>query len=234
MTEKAANLTTTSSRDALLDLEAITLTYPGWGTAAPIELLRGIDLSVAPGELLVVAGRSGSGKTTLLNIAAGLTRPSGGIVRWSGERIDRLSRDELARRRGRFIGFVFQNAALIETLTTVENVALGGVPSGIRDGGDRAMALLERFGLRPRADHFPAHLSGGEQQRAAVARALYTDPPLLIVDEPTANLDRHTADATIELLAGLAGANRGLLVASHDAHLIAAATRAVELEPSVA
>lgn len=214
----------------LLELEAISVIYPGRDHSVPIELLNGVSVSVSCGEMTVVAGRSGSGKTTLLNVAAGLIRPSSGTVRWSGDWIGELSRDELAKRRGRFIGMVFQSAALIESLTAAENVALAGVPSGVSRDRDHSIALLEQFGLRARARHFPAQLSGGEQQRVAIARALYADAPLLIVDEPTANLDRRTADELIDGLHDLRREKRGLLVASHDPHVINMADRLIELE----
>lgn len=218
---------------ALVELRSVVMTYPGRDHGEPVPVLRGIDLSVAPGELVVVAGRSGSGKTTLLNIAAGLLRPTGGAVSWSGAEIGALSLDALARLRGRSVGIVFQNAVLIETLTAAENVALAAVPAGVRGGRERAMELLDQFGVATRARHYPAHLSGGEQQRVAIARALFADPPLLIVDEPTANLDRRTADGVVEILRGLAEHGRGLLVASHDTHAMDSAARVLELEVAV-
>jgi len=214
----------------LLALHGIGMTYPGRDHGAPLRVFDGIDLSVEPGELVVAAGRSGSGKTTLLHIAAGLLRPTTGAVRWDDVALDGLDDDRLARLRGRSIGIVFQNAALIETLTAAENVALQAVPAGVRDGRDRALELLGRQGLAARARHYPCHLSGGEQQRVALARALFADPPLLIVDEPTANLDRRTADDMIADLRGLADQGHGLLVASHDPHLIGVASRVIALE----
>ncbi|MGH2467373.1 MAG: ABC transporter ATP-binding protein, partial [Candidatus Limnocylindrales bacterium] len=189
-------------------------------------------LAVGQGDLVVVAGRSGSGKTTLLGIAAGLVEPSSGHVLWQGARVADLSADARARRRGSLIGIVFQNAALIETLTAAENVLVAAVPAGVRrEDGRRARELLGEQGLGARRDHDPSRLSGGERQRVALARALFADPPLLIVDEPTANLDRVTADGLIETLVRLAAAGRGLLVASHDRHLIDRATGLIRLEP---
>ncbi len=214
----------------LLELEGVSMTYTR-SNAASIHLLNGMNLTVQKGELVAVGGRSGSGKTTLLNIAAGLLRPTTGSVRWSGGDTAGLSRDELARQRGHFIGISFQNGSLIETLTVAENVALAGVGSGAGVNRDRVSELLERVGLADRGRHFPARLSGGEQQRVALARALYANPPLLLIDEPTANLDRRTADELIVDLAGLADRRQGLLVASHDPNLRAAATRSIELEP---
>lgn len=215
---------------ALVELRSVAMTYPGRDHGEPVLVLRGIDLNVAAGELVVVAGRSGSGKTTLLNIAAGLLRPTAGAVSWSGADIGALNPDAVARLRGSSIGIVFQNAALIETLNAAENVALAAVPAGLRGSRERAMELLAQFGVAARARHYPAHLSGGEQQRVAIARALFADPPLLIVDEPTANLDRRTADGVIDILGELAKQGRGLLVASHDRHAMDIATRVLELE----
>jgi ABC-type lipoprotein export system ATPase subunit len=214
----------------LLELEDVKVVYPARNQSGAVSLFDGLRLGVRPAELAVVAGRSGSGKTTLLNVAAGLRRPSSGFVRWSGSRIDSLSRDGIAAERGRFIGLVFQNAGLIDTLTTSENAALAGVSTGVKRDRSFILALLDSVGLADRANHFPAQLSGGEQQRAALARALFADPPLLVVDEPTANLDRRTADEIIHRLVDLRASNRGLLVASHDPHLIEVADTLVELE----
>ena len=165
----------------LLALREIGMTYPGRDHGEPLRVFENIDLAVEKGDLVVAAGRSGSGKTTLLHIAAGLLRPTAGNVHWADVALDDLDDDRLARIRGRTVGIVFQNAALIETLTAAENVALQAVPSGMRDGRERALELLARQGLADRARHYPSHLSGGEQQRVAFARALYADPPLLIL-----------------------------------------------------
>jgi ABC-type lipoprotein export system ATPase subunit len=216
---------------ALIELHSVVLTYPDHDGGGPVEVLQGIDLTVTRGEIVVVAGRSGAGKTTLLNVAAGLLRPTSGAVRWDGTDIAGLGSDALARLRGRTLGMVFQNAALIETLTAAENVALASVPSGVRGGRARVKELLEEMGVASRAGHYPASLSGGEQQRVAIARALYADPPLLIVDEPTANLDRRTADHVLATLDLLASNGRGVLVASHDRHALGIAARVLELEP---
>lgn len=220
--------------EPLLRMSVVAKAYgaPGGGR---IDVLHSVDLAIGSGDLVVVAGRSGSGKTTLLSIAAGLVEPSSGHIRWRGERVATLSADARARRRGSLIGIVFQNAALIDTLTAVENVLVAAVPAGVRrEDGQRARGLLEEQGLGARLDHDPSRLSGGEQQRVALARALFADPPLLIIDEPTANLDRVTADGLVETLVRLAAAGRGLLVASHDRHIIDRATRVVQLEPEVA
>jgi ABC-type lipoprotein export system ATPase subunit len=214
----------------ILELIRVSHKYPGRDGSDPIDILRDVDLSLARGSLVCVAGRSGSGKTTFLSIAAGLLRPTGGEVRWDGQPIAGLGDSEIARRRRTFIGFVFQNAALIPSLTAAENVALPGLAgrSGT-DGRARVAKLLDEVGLPTRHRHFPSQLSGGEAQRVAVARALYADPPLLVVDEPTANIDRKTADGVIELLAGLAHAGHGLLVASHDESLVSRSDAVIRL-----
>ncbi|MBI2762264.1 MAG: ATP-binding cassette domain-containing protein [Chloroflexi bacterium] len=218
----------------LLTLREIGMTYPGRDHGEPLLVFGNVDLAVERGALVVAAGRSGSGKTTLLHIAAGLLRPTAGEVHWADVALDDLDDDGLAALRGRSVGIVFQGAALIDTLTAAENVALQAVPSGVRDGCDRALELLGRQGLAARARHFPGHLSGGEQQRVALARALYADPPLLIVDEPTANLDRRSAEAVTRQLQSLAEDGHGLLVASHDTHVISIATRVLDLGPESA
>ena len=215
----------------LLSLGHISMSYPGRGSVPTVDVLEDVSLSVGPGEFVGLAGRSGSGKTTFIRIAAGLLRPTGGTVRWNGTDLAGCTDDELARLRGTQLGFVFQGGALIESLTAAENVALAGMASGVRHGDrDLAVRLLDRVGVGDRARNFPAQLSGGEQQRVALARALYGDPQLLLVDEPTANLDRASADGLIALLRIVAEAQRGLLVASHDPHLLASADRVIEIE----
>lgn len=217
--------------ETLLALSGVSKVYPSRDGSAPIRVFEGIDLELRAGELVCVAGRSGSGKTTLLHIAAALIVPTSGVVRW--RRVDpaELGDAERSALRREMLGIVFQDAGLIGTVTAAENVALPGLPAGLgRDARRRALELLELVGVAGRANHFPSQLSGGEQQRVGIARALFADPPVLIVDEPTANLDRRTADAIIELLASIRAAGRGLLVASHDAHLIARADRVVPLD----
>lgn len=218
-------------KETLLALSGVSKVYPSRDGSAPIRVFEGIDLELRAGELVCVAGRSGSGKTTLLHIAAALISPTSGVVRWRGVDPAELGDAERSALRRETLGIVFQDAGLIGTLTAAENVALPGLPAGLgRDARRRARELLELVGVAGRANHFPSQLSGGEQQRVGIARALFADPPVLIVDEPTSNLDRRTADAIIELLTSIRAAGRGLLVASHDAHLIARADRVVPLD----
>ncbi len=219
------------STEPVLELRSIGMVYPRDGMPGPLRVLDGVSAIVHRGELIVVAGRSGSGKTTLLNIAAGLLVPTAGSVAWGGTDITSLRARETATLRARHLGVVFQGAALIESLTAAENVALPALPRGRHESGRRrAGVLLADVGLGARDTHFPRQLSGGERRRVAVARALFNDPPLLLVDEPTANLDRVTADAVIDLLADLAVDGKGILVASHDEHLIRRAARVIRLE----
>jgi ABC-type lipoprotein export system ATPase subunit len=223
----------TEHEDALLELEEIVVRYPGRDGTGPLTALPSTSLSLASGGFTCVAGRSGSGKTTLLHVAAGLLVPSAGDVRWRGDSVLRLSEAARAKRRLELFGFVFQAGGLIGSLTAAENVALPGAPAGPTRRGSRSVRardMLAEVGLLDRADHFPSQMSGGEQQRVGLARALYADPAALIVDEPTANLDRASADAIIEVMVELNRKGRGLLVASHDERLISRAQRVLRLD----
>lgn len=196
-----------------------------------IRVVEGLTLEVEPGELVCIKGRSGSGKTTILLIAAGLLTPTAGSVAWRTVALAGVAEDELTAERGRHVGIVFQNGGLIGSLRASENVALPGMAIG--SGGSamaRTTTLLADVGLADRASHFPAALSGGEQQRVAIARSLFRDPPLLLIDEPTANLDRESATAVIDLLVRLRSAGRGILSASHDEQLVSRADRVIQME----
>jgi ABC-type lipoprotein export system ATPase subunit len=196
-----------------------------------LTVFRSLSVDLRPGQLAVVAGRSGSGKTTCLNMAAGLLRPDDGDIHWAGQSILDLSDEALTERRRTLIGIVFQVGGLLEQLTAAENVALAELPRQVAESGrERATRMLDRVGLADRARHFPAQLSGGERQRVAFARALFSDPAVLIIDEPTANLDRRTADDIVGLMRSLRDEGRALLVASHDPHLLDAADQVVELD----
>jgi len=216
---------------SLLRLDDVSVTYPGRDGGGTVEVLKSLSLSARRGRFTCLAGRSGSGKTTALRVAAGLLRPTQGTVTWEGEQVGSLTEDARVRRRGELIGFVFQSGGLVAALTAAENVALAGLATGIgRAGQDRARSVLELVGFpSTRARHLPSQLSGGEQQRVGLARALFRDPPVLLVDEPTANLDRRSADEIIELLVGLTESDRALLVASHDRALIDRADTVIEL-----
>jgi putative ABC transport system ATP-binding protein len=193
-----------------------------------IRALDGIDLEIEPGEFVALEGPSGSGKTTLLQLLGALDRPSSGRVLFEDRDLATLSDNELAVLRLRSFGFVFQQFNLIPTLTAVENVEAKLAPVAGKDPNlrMRALALLNEVGLLDRADHLPAHLSGGEQQRVAIARALSVEPRVILADEPTGNLDTKTGADVIELLAGLAAEHGAtIVVATHDAELAQRAPR---------
>jgi putative ABC transport system ATP-binding protein len=186
-------------------------------SGSSIDILRGIDLEVRPGDMIVIEGPSGSGKSTLLNVLGLLEEPDAGDV-WFGEQaVSRLSRSARSRERGRWLGFVFQAFLLLPSLTAIENVLLAARYVG-RPGGDarrRAEMLLERLGVAHRRDHYPAQLSGGEQQRVAFCRAILNDPPLLLADEPTGNLDDDNGAVILAGLRDRARAGGAVVVVSH-------------------
>jgi putative ABC transport system ATP-binding protein len=195
-----------------------------------VEILKGIDLEIPRGQFAAVMGPSGSGKSTLLGLLAGLDTPTSGTIQLDGQEITGLNEDELARVRGRTIGFVFQAYHLIPTLTAEENIRLPLELAGNGDGATRARELLERVGLADRRDHYPVQLSGGEQQRVALARAFMVRPPILLADEPTGNLDSENGRLVLDLLLAL---NRQegttLVLVTHDQELAANADRRILL-----
>ena len=187
--------------------------------AERLEILKGIDLDIARGEVLFLRGASGAGKSTLLYILAALEHPRAGSVEFEGEQLLTLGRDRLATLRNRRMGFIFQSYHLLPELTALENVLLPTMLGGARRE-ERARSLLDRVGLSGRLDHLPSQLSGGEQQRVAIARALANDPGILFADEPTGNLDATTGAGIIELLLGLAREDgRTMIAVTHDAAL---------------
>lgn len=195
-----------------------------------MHILKGIDLSVAPGETIGLIGPSGSGKSTLLMVMAGLERPDAGEVVIQSTSFNGLDEDGLARFRGREIGIVFQSFHLIPTMTTLENVAVPLELAGKIDAVERATRELQAVGLGERLHHYPAQLSGGEQQRVALARALAPDPAILLADEPTGNLDEATGQQIVDLLFAMHAAHDTTLVlVTHDASLAQRCGRTVKL-----
>ncbi len=185
----------------LLALEGITRTYGVGATATPV--LHGTTLTVKAGDAVAIVGPSGSGKSTLLHIAGLLDRPDAGVVRFQGQDVAKLNDDALAALRNTTCGFVYQFHHLLREFTAIENVmmpALMRAKPGVTKPRARAEKLLASVGLRARAEHYPSQLSGGEQQRVALARALMNAPQLLLADEPTGNLDPHTADQVTDML----------------------------------
>lgn len=198
--------------------------------------LRGVDLTIDDGDMVAIVGPSGSGKSTVMNMITGIDRPTAGTVTVDGLRIDRMSEEELAVWRGRRVGVVFQFFQLLPTLTAIENAMLPlDFSRRVAKGERRAVAQhnLELVGLGDKADHLPAELSGGEQQRVAIARALAADPPLLIGDEPTGNLDTHTAAEMFDLLRRLNDEGTTVLYVTHDLELAGRAKRVVTIRDGV-
>jgi ABC-type lipoprotein export system ATPase subunit len=195
------------------------------------RLLSGLDLDVAAGEMVAVLGRSGSGKSTLLHLLGGLDRADEGRIEVGGEPLTGASERELARIRLRRVGFVFQSFQLIEELTGAENVLLpANLPGAPTGGRARAGRLIQELGLASVAAHVPHELSGGEQQRFAIARALVNDPQLVLADEPTGNLDTSSAAVVLELLRGIVAERRAVVLVTHEEHAASRADRVLHLQ----
>ena len=213
----------------VIDMRGIRKTYRTGKVT--VEALRGVDLAVAPGELVAIVGPSGSGKSTLMNLIGCLDTPTEGRYELSGEAVSGLRRERLAEIRNRRVGFVFQNFNLLPQITAFENVEMpllfGGV--GRRERRERVERLLERVGLQDRMQHRPTELSGGQMQRVAIARALAMDPDILLADEPTGNLDTSSGGDIMDLFAELWRQGRTILVITHDPALARRAGRRVEI-----
>lgn len=214
----------------IVELRDVTKTYTTG--AGDLTVLKGITLRVQAGEFVSVVGPSGSGKSTLLNMITGIDRPTNGEVYVGGEAVHQLSENQLARWRGRTVGIVFQFFQLLPTLTILENVMLPMDFCNVyrrRERKRRAMELLEQVGIAAHADKLPSALSGGEQQRGAIARALANDPPIVVADEPTGNLDTTTAAEVFTLFEALVAQGKTLLVVTHDPALSQRTQRVVHL-----
>ena len=215
--------------DWAVELEGVHLTLVS--AAGPVNVLRGIDLAVAPGESVAVVGPSGSGKTSTLLVAAGLERATEGRVAVAGRVLGAMTEDELAMLRREKVGIVFQSFHLMATMTALENVAVPLELAGRRDALDRARACLEAVGLGDRTGHYPGQLSGGEQQRVAIARAFGPAPAAIFADEPTGNLDGETGRRALDALFGLAAdGGTTLILVTHDPDLAARCARQVRIE----
>jgi ABC-type lipoprotein export system ATPase subunit len=212
----------------LIELSRVSKTYPRGG-GAPVAALRELSLTIGAGELVAVRGPSGSGKSSLLNILGCLDTPTTGSYRLGGDDVSRLADRQLSRLRCRRIGFVFQSFNLLPRTTAVENVELPMAYAGRPVDRDRALALLARVGLAERAFHYATELSGGEQQRVAIARAVVNDPPLILADEPTGNLDAAAGAEVMRLLQELGAEGRTLVLVTHDDEIAAYAERELVL-----
>jgi putative ABC transport system ATP-binding protein len=216
----------------MLELSGIEVSLQS--KAGTVNILRGASLSARAGESLAVTGRSGSGKTTLLMVAAGLLRPNAGRITAAGQDLTRMSEDELAGFRRTHVGVVFQNFHLLPGMTALENAALPLEFAGREDALEAAGAALARLGLGDRLSHYPGELSGGEQQRAAIARAFAAGPSIILADEPTGNLDSATGETVIETLFSLCARGGACLVlVTHDPALAARCNRRVTLADGV-
>jgi putative ABC transport system ATP-binding protein len=217
-----------SAAEPMIELRQLHKSVPiGGGT---LTILHPLDLIIPRGQFVAVMGPSGSGKSTLLGLLAGLDRASGGEIRVNGAELTGMNEDQLARFRGRTIGFVFQSFQLIPTLTALENVLVPLEILGEPGAAERARDLLAQVGLQERVGHYPVQLSGGEQQRVAIARAFACRPPVLLADEPTGNLDSQTGAKVLALLKELHEEQGATLVlVTHDPSIAGAAERIIRL-----
>jgi putative ABC transport system ATP-binding protein len=228
--EAGREMGSTLTAESFITLQNVVKTYTT--PAGSFKALKGINLRIKPGEFMAVVGKSGSGKSTLLNMLTGIDRPTSGEVIAGQTALQQLSEGQTARWRGRNVGIVFQFFQLLPTLTIVENIVLAmdfckTIP--VRQRKPRALELLDQVGIAEQAYKLPAMLSGGEQQRAAIARALANDPPIIVADEPTGNLDSETANAVFQLLQAQASAGKTVVVVTHDRDLAAQVDRTIAL-----
>ena len=214
---------------ALLETRGVTRVFESGGE--PVHSLRGVDLAVAPGELLAIMGASGSGKSTLLHILAGLDRPTSGEVWLEGARMDSRSEAALAVLRRKHIGVVFQSFNLVSNLSVADNVELPALVAGVsaKEARRRREELLERLGIAGKARQSPSRLSGGQQQRVALARALVNRPTVLLADEPTGNLDTATTRDVLSLLRECNAEGQSIVMVTHDSRVASIASRVLTM-----
>ncbi len=220
--------------ETLVNIRDVRKTYSRG--SEKVEVLRGLDVSIAPGEFLALMGPSGSGKTTLLNLIGGLDRPTSGSVRVGGDSLESMSDGQLTEFRARKVGFVFQLYNLLPVLTAAKNVELPLLLTRLSSAErrKRVEVALTLVGLADRMKHFPRQLSGGQEQRVGIARAIVTDPTLLLCDEPTGDLDRKAGDEILDLLTALNREHgKTIVMVTHDPHAAARATRTVHLDKGV-
>jgi putative ABC transport system ATP-binding protein len=226
-------MTASSAQDVrLLDLVSVGKTYEMGGTDGGFAALHGVDLQINRGEVVAIVGPSGSGKSTLLNLIGGLDRPTSGKVRILGEDLSAMSDAALTDLRRHKIGFVFQFFNLLPTLSVIENVMLPALLAGKGSAKtrERAASLLDELGLKGRHDSRPRTLSGGQMQRVAIARALLLDPPLILADEPTGNLDSKMGEGILTQIVGARTASRTVVIVTHDPKVAASADRVVTMK----
>jgi putative ABC transport system ATP-binding protein len=218
------------SLQSLISMTGVTKAYQS--IAGPVVALRDVSLEVRQGEFVAVIGKSGSGKTTLINLLTGIDSPSAGTIRVASMDVHALNQEDLTSWRGRSVGIVFQFFHLLPSLTIAENVMLpmdfcNTYPA--RERSPRALDLLAQMGIADQADKLPTALSGGQQQRAAIARALANDPQLIVADEPTGNLDSHTAQEVMEFFARLVTAGKSVVMVTHERDLARYFARSITL-----
>lgn len=216
--------------EPIIVIREVVKSFPVGGTT--MTILKGVSFQVKPGEFVSIVGPSGNGKSTLLNMITGIDRPTSGEIIVTGKPVHKMSEDQLAGWRGENVGIIFQFFQMLPALSLVQNVILpmdlaNKFPA--RERHARAMELLKRVGLDDQANKLPSQVSGGQQQRAAIARALANDPPILIADEPTGNLDSRTAQDVFELFSSVVGSGKTMLMVTHDKELATRVPRVVEI-----
>ncbi len=216
------------NRTSIIEIQALSKSYVIGEER--IQVLHGVDLNVADGDMVALTGSSGSGKSTLMNILGCLDRPDSGLYRLAGDDVSSLPTDALASIRNRRIGFVFQTFNLLPRMTALENVGLPLLYSGITDPRKQAEEALATVGLADRMHHQPNQLSGGQRQRVAIARALVTNPAMILADEPTGNLDSHTSEEVMALFLELNRQGRTIVIVTHEPDIAAYCRRQIRMK----